>query len=269
MLDFFFLFMLIAVYICSSAADDSIVWPFQSWTLSDATLTSTTESVYAAYNSIVDPDCIYVFDGVSCHDCVQCYNVSNDSISTYDTLSLGGYSFGKPAVIFKDSGLAYFITSDAALRVYDIPNKNATHLLTISDITQPCLAMNTLNNNEIYIQGAATTGTTGNEDPSDKFYIYYTNNNSLIEGESLTFARTHPSCIVADNNGIDSNDPYLWIIGGESTYIERKRLKNDGIYNNRSSMDATLGFVCECVVANNFTVPQNIQSTLHENDCTR
>ena len=196
--------------------------PIQTWTPSDATLLYEDRDYYVVFDESVNPDCIWVFGGIyNCITCMACYNITDDTLTNYDTLHTGGFTVGKPGAVIIDN-IIYFYTRDdinGSIRQYDILNKQeSTSLIaTFSSIWDLCLVKNS-NNNYLYLTGGGGIV----EGENDEFYIYSFINNSIYNGPSLINSRHIVSCAVNEYY----NDPYLYVFGGGSVYIERINLNN-------------------------------------------
>ena len=79
--------------------------PFQTWTLSKAKLTTATENPYAVYDESFDPESIWILGGLQCYTCMSRYNISNDSLSTYDILDTGGHTYSKRSSVLIDGNI--------------------------------------------------------------------------------------------------------------------------------------------------------------------
>lgn len=192
------------------------IGPFESWITSPVTLPANAYygfAVYAEESSF--SECIFVFGGVNCLTCMSCYNITSNTIYTYDTLTTGGYRIGDPAAVLivdEDSGeeLIYFLTHDGYLQKYDLNTKTESNKLFSTDVDEACLVKNK-NGTELYIvEGAGSL-----------FWIYDLIDSELVVGPSLSFSRTDHSCAV---NEWDEDDPYLYVLGGNRVQIERIKI---------------------------------------------
>ena len=94
----------------------------QSWTLSDASLSAAGHSTYVSYNASYTPDIIWVFGGGGCATCVEYYNITDDTITTYDTLHTSSYTLGRPGSA-QIGGLIYYLSS-SEIHTYEIGVKD-------------------------------------------------------------------------------------------------------------------------------------------------
>ena len=189
--------------------------PIQSWTLSDVSLSVAAHGKYVSYDESYKPDTIWIFGGrdSSCPTCVEYYNITDDTITSYDTLHTGTQTWGRPGSA-QIGGLVYYLSKTGEIHTYEIDDKqqSTTALATIPDgDNDGCLTKDPNNDNELYILSGQTTNT---------FYIYNIENGNLTHGASLTYNRFQPTCAVSNWE----NDAYLYVILGRSSHIERINL---------------------------------------------
>ena len=176
---------------------------------------------YLFYNEDFNTDCIWILGGNGCGGCVQCYNISNDNIYTYDTLD-NRYNYGQPGGVII-GGIAYYYYIGNIISYY-IENKIETTLFSGSPSISSyrgCLTKHP--NIGTYNQLFFADG-----DSSTAFYIFNIDNNSLTSGDSLSTSRFVPTCIV--------HDSYLYVIGGDTTVIERISVLNNVLFNSWETM---------------------------------
>ena len=185
------------------------------WTLSDDTLSVAAHGKYVAYDESYDPELIWVFGGWSsgCWTCVEYYNITDNTLTSYDTLHTGTGVWGRPGCA-QIGGMIYYLSDIGEIHTYEIADKqqSTTALATIPDATNSgCLTRDPMNDNLLYILSGQSTNT---------FYIYNIASGNLTQGVSLTNARYQPTCAVSNWE----DDPYLYVILGQSSYIERINL---------------------------------------------
>ena len=201
----------------SKSIDDALE-PVQTWWKSSARLPIPSRNFRALYDNNFSPDLVWLVGSYHCAACVYYYNITNDSLSYYDTLI---YSSSEISPHTIPSGvmineMAYYLTKNGALFEYNISNKSETQIYDYS-ISQPCMTKNNRNNRELYIIGISST----------VFNIFNLTDMTNYVGNSLLSSRGIPSCVV--NEYLD--DPYLYIIAGNNINIERIKL-NENILTN-------------------------------------
>ena len=188
--------------------------PWTSWTLSSASIPTADRDVSPVFDASFSNDSIYLIGGPRCTTCVYQYNISTDTIIQYDTLSNGGYSEGhKSAVLINDT--IYYITQSGTIYTYNVVTKSESTLISYySSLSMPCLVVNQLDPTKLYI----SHGYYGTS-----FHIFNLLEDTSIEGPSFAYTRFAPACIISNYNHL-ANGSYYYIIGGQSSRIERINL---------------------------------------------
>ena len=194
-------------------------YPFTSWTLSSAALPSANRALFCVYEEEFNNECIWIFGGLECSTCVYCYNITSDSIYTYDTLTTISFNLASTGAALIDGIVYYWNRGD--IRQYNITSKEDTTLVadvksTSSD--RNCMVRNP--NTDNYNQLLIVDG-----DDSTDFYIYDIDTNTYTTGNSLNVSRFAPECAISYSQYNDANygvtDAYLYVIGGQTQVIER------------------------------------------------
>ena len=203
---------------------------FRAFTLSDAILPSPTTNIDAVYDASFDPKSIYMTGGTECRTCIWKYNIHDDTIALYDTLrnTTGGVTSGSDRSSVFINGAMYWLSQNGDLLKYDILSKKDSIIHSFTTVFDGCLTKHP-NNGQLYIQGAKAASA----DPMDaatQFFIYNLDSNAagsnvaVAVGPSLNHGRSHPSCVISEYY---SNNPYLYVFAGESSFIERLKINED------------------------------------------
>ena len=178
------------------------------------------------------PECIFVFGGIGCEKCIYCYNITNDSLIPWGSLTSRLWSRGvSNAAMINDK--IYFINNISIITILDINNpsiQDSTSLekshaqFSWNNFHGSCIVSHP--NYDYYLFSQATW--------TPSFLIYDINNKTnggplQIWGAQLNgqIQRNLASCVVNNYNEDESDgDYYMYVIGGDSIYFERINLDN-------------------------------------------
>ena len=240
---------------------ETLTWA-QQWTYSAATLPETLEARFIVYDPYWEwKDCIFSIGGPNCAQCMYCYNITSDTLYTWDESGFDDLtSFDLENDVFSNTvhyyntTLAYFINKYISnIYQYDFSTKTLTTLYNMDahNVDAACLVgrpPNSANKNELYIIPG---------DVDNRLYIYSINENVTYQGPNLTYSRVGQSCISTDyykhldgsNYQYDNKSigyDYLYVIAGDTPYIERINLSNtynDVLTNSWETLSVTLNNV--------------------------
>ena len=173
--------------------------------------------VYAAYDESYDSDSIFVFGGWEHPNSSYKYSILNDKIIDYDSLDIGGFTWGRPGAVMIDNLIYYGAspvrtTDPAILAMYDVETKIQSVLYTSNDGNRIYCVQKHPNNPFIYFV-----------DGEMRFYVYNISNQQVTLITNGTYDRNAPTCIVNDY----FETPYFYILLGDNVFVERIRLDNN------------------------------------------
>ena len=127
----------------------SQTFPLESWTLSSTSLPRADRNQFTAYNEdSYYSDCIWIWGGNDAHT-LWCYNLTNNSIQTWDTMDSSLVSYTRQvtpqaSLIITDGNtdLLYFIEDNGYIIKYNLNTKNFTSLtgvLASAGYRYPCM----------------------------------------------------------------------------------------------------------------------------------
>ena len=209
------------------------VSPLQTWQLSSSSLPGGTRNAFSAWpgtNSNFS-DCVFVFGGKDCiHnqcDTMFCYNTSSNNLESFGKLSIiSNASFSTRHVTcvsnaFVISDIIYWMNTNGSAYTYDL-NGNLTReefKTTIIDVQYPCLLKHP-NDTQFFVINDTNDYETHTP---NEFWIYDLVTNTTMQGNTMNAARYRPAAIVSE---YDTDNPYIYVMGGHSKYIERLNLNN-------------------------------------------
>ena len=192
---------------------------FERWTMSDTTMPSVNYLQYRVYNNRSRyPECVWLIGGVNCQTCVYCFNLTTEEFIVWDTVTNGDYPLSDgTSVLFSedDADYIYYAERTGNIIKYNIANKSEVIWYDYNEklaFTYQCLAKHPWSNQWLFVLTLA-----------EAFWIYDFKTGFWTQGPSLTYGRTYAGCIVHQNTG---EDPYFYVIGGNSEYIEKINLNN-------------------------------------------
>ena len=193
--------------------------PLTKWTVSNVTMQVANSGVYNVYSQdSIDPECIFLFGGRPNGFQTSCYNLSSNTYNILSNLTVDVKSpVGQRAVLFAPDNV-YFIHRSGILYNLNLTTQNAVIAHALQIIWErSCIVRHPTNSKYFFVVALQST---------NFLYIYDISTGNFTTVTSLINNHILGTCVVNSYNNQSINASYLYVFGGESSYIERINLDN-------------------------------------------